>query len=232
MNNYNLTLYVRTDGNDSNTGLSPSSALLTIQKALTLSNTVTKIIVGSGSYTEDIDCSAVLGATFIYIECAKDTDITFNSYVTDDVITHWKNGVAELNSTTLNADKKAIFDNYNITIKSDGGEYSFVFYHCNAIIDTIINHHVFVSSSIYYNDIEYFLRKRSFMFYGCTLENIPSNYLHVKVPLIDIGNRADVFSSIVKYSKAKYPFSGAGIVCIADENYDLIGDEDGNPITE
>lgn len=231
MNNYTTVKYVRTDGNDANTGNSIADAYLTIQKALEESGTVGKIIVGSGSYAEDIDCTAVVGTEFVFVECAKDTDITFNSYLTDSVIVHWKNGVSELNSTTVNADKKAIFDNQNITIKSDA-EYSFVFYHCNTIIDKILRHHVFVSCAVRYNNIEDFLRKSSYMFYGCTLENIPENYLHVKVPLIDIGGREDFFSAIAKYAKAKYPFAGAGIVCLADEDALFVLDEDGYAITE
>lgn len=47
--------FVRTDGNDSNDGLTPSTAKLTIAGATAIAGSGSTILLGDGSYTEDVD---------------------------------------------------------------------------------------------------------------------------------------------------------------------------------
>jgi parallel beta-helix repeat protein len=55
-------LYVRTNGNDANTGADPANALRTISKAASLVRSGYKVIVGSGTYREGVTTNRV-GAT-------------------------------------------------------------------------------------------------------------------------------------------------------------------------
>ena len=92
---FGYTKYVRTSGNDSNTG-GIADPFLTIQKAISVSTGKTKIDVGSGTFTEAIDFSATT-ATFIYIHSKSDTTINISSMIEDTADCIFKDGTINLN---------------------------------------------------------------------------------------------------------------------------------------
>ena len=97
--------YVNKNGNDSNDGLSPETAFLTIQKAIDESSSYSTIFVGEGTYIENINIP--VSSEVSLIGAMKETTIITPETSSDTI--------------TCNANN---FKISNFTIKSTGSAYS------------------------------------------------------------------------------------------------------------
>lgn len=87
----NVTYYVRKDGSDSNTGLvdSAGGAFLTIGKAVSMLpqiiNHTMPIVVGAGTYAEDVVIKGFLGKGYTFLKAAV-PNVVSDSYIVQSIV--------------------------------------------------------------------------------------------------------------------------------------------------